>query len=946
VEGGKRESGRKTSELNTVSSLSCCLFNGQSIKAKSKLHELKIMLKSANCSIYCVTETWLDDTVTDCMLCDGTDFSVVRRDRQRREGGGVCIFVRKNLQTIQPKFAKKFSAIEFVCIDVKQSKQQIRFACVYRPPNSNTAEYSALLCELVSLLCAVNYPVHVTGDFNFPGINWSASTADNKFSRDFVDCTLQNGMSQFVTEPTRGANVLDLVLSNVQQGVYDMSVQMPFLTSDHNMLFFSVNSCDQPVNVSKFYRDFRGADYDLINGFLLSIDWNLLFSTCESDVQNYWDIFHGILTSVIESVVPLKCQKLRKFKMPKTVQKLKNKRKKLYKQKRKAEYKAATVEYKNALEDMFQEQEIRVLNSGDVNGLYRFVNRNLKCKNDILPLKNDRGNIVVTDVEKAQLLNDNFGSVYTEDNGVLPVFPRVVSENVYKCDVTLSEDAVLRVLRKLPNKASHTPDGLPALFLKRIAESVSEPLAKIFQLSFETSKLPRVWLTADVCPIFKKNDPSVPLNYRPISLTCVSCKVMETVVRNELVQYFAVNKLISNAQHGFQAKKSVCTQLLECQSDWFEMLRNALGVDIIYIDFQKAFDTVCHSKLLHKLSAFGICGKLLLWLEAFLSDRIQRVRINDVLSESIAVRSSVPQGSILGPTLFLVYVNDIIDCVADVPSVKLKLFADDVKLYATVENAEVLQTVLTRVSEWSQKWQLTIANSKCCVLGLGAKNQERVYWLDGATVSRESNCRDLGVQLSSSNKSSQHCSIVAAKAMRRAGMILRAFSTNNSETLLKAYTVYVRPLLECATPTWCPYLLKDIDAIERVQRFFTRMVLKRCRLSALPYPERLSLMGIESLELRRIRTDLIMYFKIIRGHCVIDRSDIFQLSVHDRIQKNDFKIDVPFCRTVCLQNTFSVRRANLWNRLPNSVVSSTSVNMFVGKLLSVDLAKYCRRGRL
>jgi len=874
------------------------------------------------------------------MLCEGTEYVVFRRDRQGREGGGVCIFARKNLQITQPKFRKRLNAIEFVCIDIKLPKERIRFACVYRPPSSGSPDYSAVLCELLNELSSVNYAVHVTGDFNFPGINWTSFTAGNPIAREFLDCVLQNGMSQFVTVPTRGENVLDLVLSNVDQGVFDISVTVPFLTSDHSMVFFRVHGCDASSNEPKFYRDFRGADYDLINGFLLSIDWNGLFADCLRDVQSYWNVFHAILTTVIDTTVPLKCHKNRKFKMPKNVRKLKSTRKKLYKQGKKTEFKAATSEYKNALNEIFLAEELRVL-SGNVNNLYRFVNSKVKSKTGVLPLKNDRGNIVVSDVDKAQLLNDKFASVYTIDDGNLPPCSRSVSEDVSKSEVNLSENVVLRVLRKLPNKVSHTPDGLPALFLKRIAESVSEPLAKIFQLSFVKSEVPNVWSTATVSPIYKKNDASEPLNYRPISLTCVSCKVMETIIRDELMQYFDEHGLIANAQHGFRAKNSVCTQLLECQNYWFKNLCRGFALDVVYIDFAKAFDTVCHSKLLHKLAALGVSGKLLSWLHAFLSGRTQRVLVNDALSECTEVTSSVVQGSVLGPTLFLAYVNDVVDCVKDLP-VKVKLFADDVKLYATVDNALELQTALDNVSKWSKNWQLSIASSKCCVLGLGAKNPEYKYQLDGEILTRQTNCRDLGVQLTSSNKSSEHCSIIAAKAIKRAGMILRAFTTNKPDTLLKAFTVFVRPLLECATPTWCPYLLKDIDAIERVQRHYTRRIFKRCHLPALSYPERLKYFGMDTLELRRIRSDLTMYFKIIHGYSVIDSSKMFQFC-NNANRGNGYKMYVPFCNTVCLQNAFEVRRLAIWNNLSYKVVSSTSVNMFVSRLKAVNLSKYCRR---
>jgi hypothetical protein len=260
----------------------------------------------------------------------------------------------------------------------------------------------------------------------------------------------------------------------------------------------------------------------------------------------------------------------------------------------------------------------------------------------------------------------------------------------------------------------------------------------------------------------------------------------------------------------------------------------------------------------------------------------------------------------------------------------MKLFADDVKLYATVDNAIALQTALENVSRWSETWQLSIASSKCGVLGLGAKNPKLKYQLGGETLARQTNCRDLGVQLTSNNKSSEHCGIVAAKAIKRAGMILRAFTSNKPDTLLKAFTVFVRPLLECATPAWCPYLLKDIDAIERVQRHYTRMIFRRCHLPALSYPERLKYFGMDTLELRRIRSDLTMYFKIIHGYSVIDCSKMFQLC-NNANRGNGYKMYVPFCKTVCLQNAFHVRRLAIWNNVSCKIVSSTSV-----KCLSTD----------
>lgn len=429
-------------------------------------------------------------------------------------------------------------------------------------------------------------------------------------------------------------------------------------------------------------------------------------------------------------------------------------------------------------------------------------------------------------------------------------------------------------------------------------------------------------------PVFKKGPTSVTSNYRPISLTCVCCRVMERIINVELLNYLYLHGLISKCQHGFLHKHSTCTNLLESVYDWSVALNNKLTTDIIYIDFQKALDSVSHSKVLIKLEGYGIHGDLLAWLKAFLSNRTQVVNVEGCFSDIVCITSGVPQGSVLGPTLFLLFINDI-DEIFCGTGVRMKLFADDVKLYCSFDNFSYdLQIVCDKLTEWADKWQMKIAFNKCTVHRISNRdshiNQNPGYTIGGQILGQSNETRDLGIIIDNKLNFNSHVSAVAHKAHVRASLILRTFVSRDIDILTKAFTTYVRPILEYCTPVWSPHTACNINKIESCQRWFTKRIKGLCGLD---YSQRLEHIGLETLQLRRIKYDLLMCYKIISGevslHCnLLDLSDFTQTRGHKyKLYKHQSNVNAYkyfFCNRIC----------DTWNALPHTVVEAPSLNTF------------------
>ena len=333
-----------------------------------------------------------------------------------------------------------------------------------------------------------------------------------------------------------------------------------------------------------------------------------------------------------------------------------------------------------------------------------------------------------------------------------------------------------------------------------------------------------------------------------------------------MVNHMAENNLLTNDQHGFWSGRSCTTQLLSVIEAWTDQLEKGMDIDALYFDFSKAFDTVPHRRLLSKLQSYKISKQIIDWVEAYLSNRKQRVLVNGTTSEWEPVSSGVPRGSVLGPVLFLVYINDLPKSVKN----SIRLFADDTKIYRTVttdSDCLSLQKDIDSIEEWASKWQLKFHPKKCKTMRIGVKHPKYNYTMtaeDGTIVQLEETVmeKDLGVVVDNKLTFSQHINSTVVKANQVVGMIRRSFKYMDKEIFVQLFTSRVRPILEYGNVIWNPRLIRDIDAIERVQRRATQTVPG---ISTMSYPDRLRTLRLPSLVYRRARGDMIETYKFLHN---------------------------------------------------------------------------------
>ena len=509
--------------------------------------------------------------------------------------------------------------------------------------------------------------------------------------------------------------------------------------------------------------------------------------------------------------------------------------------------------------------------------------------------------------EKASLFNKYFHSVFTRSSFQLPPFYEMDMPSTTLSDICISELDVFRVLRSLDTTKAKGCDGINPKLLKICALSLHQPLHHLFSLSLSQKYLPLEWRTHLIKPIFKSGDKSSIRNYRPISLLSVVSKVLEKLIFNSIVDF--VSDSISVSQFGFLRGRSTLQQMLVFFNT---LLSSASQTDVIYLDFKKAFDSVAHNELL-----FGITGDLWLWVRAYLSNRVQYVSIGQSTSPKLPVISGVPQGSILGPVLFLIFVNDLPSTLS---RSKVLLFADDTKCImpiCSLQDCLNLQTDLSRLSDWCSTWNLPLNEEKCSVIHFKPRSSPSSfnYHLNGKQISSIAAHKDLGLFVSADLTWRSHYQLISSRAYKMLGILRRVFSSSVSVPAKRSlYISLVRSQLLYCSSVWHPYLLVDIKYLECVQRRATKFIASN---SLLDYRNRLIHLNLLPLMMEFEIVDIMFLVKSVKfpsGHFNIH--EFVQFCSYSTRAGHSFKLKHPLCRTNYERNFYFNRIPRLWNSLP------------------------------
>ena len=501
---------------------------------------------------------------------------------------------------------------------------------------------------------------------------------------------------------------------------------------------------------------------------------------------------------------------------------------------------------------------------------------------------NDGETLTKNDGEKAEVLSELFSSVFTRepDTNVPTLEPKSFYETLDAIMITKQE--VKKKLDKVKIDKSQGPDDVHPRILRELGDEISEALAEIYNTSLTQGRLPNIWGKKQVTAIFKKGSRKEACNYRPISLTSISCKILESIIRERIMNQLKTNRLLSDRQYGFIGGRSTVLQMLKVLDRWTATLDRGGQVDILYLDFMKAFDTVPFRRLINKLGSYGIGGKVLAWIKAFRSGRSQRVSVHRSFSSWMEVLSGIPQGSVLGPLLFVLYINDLPDGLVS----EVLMFADDTKVYREIKDdtdRKTLQSDIDALQEWSNRWLLRFHPQKCKVMTVTrhTEPEQRSYTMkktvngidEDHIVDRVKMEKDLGLAVDTRLTFEKHISDKVNKANQMMGLVRRSFIFMDHDNFRWLYKAIVRPHLEYINSVWSPMRKKDINTIENVQRRVTKMIPG---LKDLNYPQRLRALKLPTLVYRRLRGDMIETYKVIRKVYDTEAAPIMPMTGSDR----------------------------------------------------------------
>jgi len=785
--------------------------------------------------------------------------------------------------------------------------------------------------------------IRVDGDFNLPDINWNnssaaSSTQNSNISNQLIEISQDHGLTQIVNKPTRSTpeteNILDLFFSN-QPDMINRHDVIPGL-SDHDipLLDISTRISLNKKKPRRVYQYKKGNMEGLVSDLSDFSDTfcNNHSNSSSFNINNMWNELKEEILKVMDKHIPSKMLSSSKHLAPWISMQIKHeirKRDRLYSKAKTSNEDTDWERFK--LQKRKVQSTIRksywnhVENNILINDEQNFGETQKKFWKHVKSLKKDRtgtaplkdNGLLYSDAKsKADILNRQYQSVFShEDLNNIPEPDDI--ERPAMSEITVGEEGVFKMLSKVKENKASGPDQLPSKILKIAAKPLSRCLTLIFNASLVSGTLPQDWCTANITPVFKKGERFKAANYRPVSLTCICSKLLEHIIVSQVMDHFDEYSILSDCQHGFRSRLSCETQLISLTQELHERLEEKSQVDMTVLDFSKAFDKVPHQRLMRKLWRYGVRGQTHSWIEAFLTNRRQRVVVDGECSEWVSVDSGVPQGTVLGPLLFLTFINDLPKAVRNS---KVRLFADDCVVYrkvASESDCDLLQDDLQHLENWENTWLMSFNASKCNSISITRKKKKihHSYTLHNQILEHVPSTRYLGVDISSDLTWKNHIDRTCAKANRQLAFLRRNLQIQNTKVKASAYLGLVRPITEYCSTVWDPHHQKYKDHLEAVQRRAARFVHNTYQRIA-PVTEMINRLGWEDLETRRLKARLTMFFKIKHNLVAIPLPDFIAhpLRTTPRLPSEFGNL---FAGTEAYRNSFYVKTLRTWNLHPS-----------------------------
>ena len=751
-------------------------LNIRSLFCKNKFDMFKEQTSNCNADVFCISETWLRNSLPSSIInIPGYKLSRIDRSWQEnnmiKKGGGLCMYVNENLNTTDSdvqKFNLSSKDIEIQWITLKYPKMRdIIIANVYRPPQGNVKQFCKYIkdcLENINNLSKID--IFILGDFN---INILKKSAED--TKDILNLMSSFGIKQFINEPTRFGRTnscIDLIFSNSDYIKESGTLNLNY--SDHQAIFITkkkIKSRSEKISFKgRSYKNYKTKDFqELLN----NDNWENLYNI--KDVNLAWDFFIQKILNCLDILCPVKNFVISKYRekwMNRDLMELiidKDIALKKAKKSRRVEDFEIAKKLKNETGKLVENAKINYLSTefenakGDPKNFWKNIysiipKSKLENNKETIHLKDEKGNNI--DIENtSSFINDFFINIgpnlANKTSSSWEYFD--VEENNQINDIKIENGKVHALVTDIDISKSSGIEFLSSKCLKEALLILNAQICYIFELSTSTCSFPEKWKIATVVPLFKGGVKEDVSNYRPISLLPVPGKILEKLIHDHIMSFFDTNNILCNKQNGFRPNHSTTNSIVDLTNDIYKEINDKNVTLAAFIDLKKAFDTVNHKILLEKLLYMGIRGKSLAWIENYLTNRFQKTISNNILSKPGKIKCGVPQGSILGPLFFLVYINDIKNILGNVG---YQLYADDTVIYCSDKTYEgsqkKLQSVINKFISWCAKNALTINTKKSKIMAFGSKNKIKNFkniniMINNETLSNTPTYKYLGVHL-------------------------------------------------------------------------------------------------------------------------------------------------------------------------------------------------------